>query len=82
MKNSDDTFPGKSDEAININSKSVEKGDVMESQAGLKSSDSRKEESCVPRSMNERRSVNSDRRIKDGNDYFGPARRMNIDRRE
>jgi len=30
----------------------------------------------------ERRAVNSDRRINNGNDYLGPARRMNLDRRK
>jgi len=30
----------------------------------------------------ERRSVNSDRRINNGYDYKGPARRMNLDRRK
>lgn len=30
----------------------------------------------------ERRGVNSDRRVNNNDDYLGPARRMNIDRRK
>lgn len=82
MKKSDDTFPDKGDGALNVNRKSVDEGDVMQTQVSLKNSDDRKVEDNVTNSMSEKRSVNSDRRISDGHNYLGPARRMNLDRRK
>lgn len=82
MKKTDDTLPVKGSETLNDINKSLEEGDVMQTNVSLKVSDDRKFEEFVSKTMDEKRSVNSDRRISDGHDYIGPARRMNIDRRE
>ena len=54
----------------------------MQSQEIIKISDDVKIDACMSKLVAERRSVNSDRRINDGCNYRGPARRMNIDRRK
>lgn len=82
MKKSDDAFPDNGDETLNVSSKNNEDGDVMKYQTSLKISDEKNDETFVHQSMTERRSVNSDRRISDGHNYIGAARRMNIDRRK
>jgi len=82
MKKTDDTSSNKDDEKLNDISKDNNQGDVMKSQASLKINDDLKVEGQVSKLSPERRSVNSERRISDGFEYVGPARRMNIDRRQ
>ena len=82
MKKSDDTFSSEDDETLNEIGDTNKEGDVMQSQEIIKISDDVKIDACMSKLVAERRSVNSDRRINDGCNYRGPARRMNIDRRK
>jgi len=45
-------------------------------------SDDVKTKTLISKLNVERRSISSDRRFNDGNNYNGPARRMTIDRRK
>ena len=81
MKKSDITFSGETDETLNVNSNILDEGEDMQTQVSLKNSEDQKMDDHVSKSMAERRGVNSDRRVNNGHDYLGPARRMNIDRR-
>ena len=82
MKKSDDTFSSEDDATLIETGDANKEGDIMQSQTFLKISDDVKIDACMSKLVDERRSVNSDRRINDDCNYKGPARRMNIDRRK
>lgn len=58
------------------------KGDDMQNQASTKIIDEAKGDENTAQLSEERRSMKSERRIRSNHEYIGPARRMNIDRRE
>jgi len=61
---------------------SDEEGDEMQTDTCILIEDDLKVIDASSKLTAERRSVNSDRRINNGHDYKGPARRMNLDRRK
>ena len=54
----------------------------MQAEKSLQINNEVKENNGTSRLFVERRGVNSDRRVNNNDDYLGPARRMNIDRRK
>jgi len=61
---------------------SEDEGDEMQVEACIQINEEIKVSDSSSKLTAERRSVNSDRRINNGYDYKGPARRMNLDRRK
>ena len=81
MEKEDSKILNENDE-INLVGNEKNEGEDMQSQTCLKIKENNKEEDSMSSVVSERRSVNSDRRINNTQNYTGPARRMNIDRRK
>jgi len=82
MTKTDDKNLSKYDKALNAVADINNKGASLKTGTYLQVSYNVKINGYKSKIMAERRSANSDRRNNDINDYKGPARRMNIDRRK
>jgi len=59
-----------------------DEGEEMHADANIQINVETKTGDNASKISDERRALNSDRRINNGYDYMGPARRMNLDRRK